>query len=147
MKNVTIYTDGACVGNPGPGGWGAILTFNDSENCISGSERHTTNNRMEMMAVIQGLSVLKERCTVKLYTDSKYVKDGCESWMPNWIKNNWLTANKKPVKNQDLWMELHSALQRHDVTLFWVKGHNGNTMNERVDKLAGLALKTMLASR
>jgi ribonuclease HI len=147
MKHVTIYTDGACLGNPGPGGWGAILTYNDAENCISGSAEHTTNNRMEMMAVIQGLSALKERCSIELYTDSKYVKDGCETWMTNWIKNNWLTASKQPVKNQDLWMELHTLFQFHDIKLFWVKGHSGNIMNERVDKLAGQAIQDMLADK
>lgn len=144
MKNVIIYTDGACKDNPGPGGWGAILNHEGTETILSGSTRDTTNNRMEMMAVIEGLSALKERTSVKLYTDSKYVKDGCESWMTNWIKNNWLTADKKPVKNQDLWMKLNHLLQQHDITLFWVKGHSGNPMNERVDALAGKALKDML---
>lgn len=147
MKFVTIYTDGACKGNPGPGGWGAILTCNNVETCISGSEDHTTNNRMEMMAVIKSLSVLKERCSIKLYTDSKYVKDGCESWMPNWIKNNWLTAAKQPVKNKDLWMDLHTLFQQHDIKLFWVKGHSGHPMNERVDKLAVHAIKDMFAKK
>lgn len=144
MKHVTIYTDGACLGNPGPGGWGAILTYQNAEHSISGYEEHTTNNRMEMMAVIKGLSALKERCDVKLYTDSKYVKDGCETWMPNWIKNNWLTSTKQPVKNQDLWIELHKVFQLHTIKLFWVKGHSGNIMNERVDKLAGDAIKHKL---
>lgn len=145
MKHVTIYTDGACKNNPGgPGGWGAILMYETSKKEISGAEKSTTNNRMELMAVIQSLSLLTEKCTVDLYTDSKYVKDGSSTWMKNWIKNNWTTADKKPVKNQDLWMALHELLQKHDVTLHWVRGHAGNPMNERADKLATQAITQQL---
>lgn len=144
MKHIIIYTDGACKGNPGAGGWGAILSYQSTEKVISGSEKHTTNNRMEMMAVIQALLVLKERCKVDLYTDSKYVKDGCESWMHSWVKNNWLTASKQPVKNQDLWEKLYSLFQKHDINLFWVKGHSGHPMNERADELATQAIKDLL---
>lgn len=141
MKHITIYTDGACKHNPGgPGGWGAILMYETSKKEIWGAEKSTTNNRMELMAVIQSLSLLTERCKVDLYTDSKYVKDGSSTWMNNWIKNNWTTADKKPVKNQDLWMTLHELLQKHDVTLHWVRGHAGDPMNERADKLATQAI-------
>ena len=133
---ITIYTDGACSGNPGPGGWGAILTFGEHEKELGGGETETTNNRMEMMAVIEALNALKRPSTVHLYTDSTYVKDGIEQWMPGWKKRGWKTAAKKPVKNQDLWMRIDEALTPHNVTLFWVKGHAGDEMNERADALA-----------
>lgn len=118
--------------------------YETSKKEISGAEKSTTNNRMELMAVIQSLSLLTEKCTVDLYTDSKYVKDGSSTWMHNWIKNNWTTADKKPVKNQDLWMALHELLQKHEVTLHWVRGHAGDPMNERADKLATQAITQQL---
>ena len=139
-SSVEIYTDGACSGNPGPGGWGAVLLFGDAEKELSGSENPTTNNRMEMMAVIKSLEALTRPCTVNLYTDSKYVKDGIELWMPNWKMRGWRTADKKPVKNADLWMEIDRQINRHEVRLHWVKGHNGHPENERADSLATSAI-------
>ena len=139
-SSVEIYTDGACSGNPGPGGWGAVLRFGDAEKELSGSENPTTNNRMEMMAVIKSLEALTRPCTVDLYTDSKYVKDGIEQWMPNWKMRGWRTADKKPVKNADLWMEIDRQINRHEVRLHWVKGHNGHPENERADSLATSAI-------
>lgn len=136
MKSVTIYTDGACSGNPGPGGWGALLSYNGTEREIFGGEAETTNNRMELAAAIMALESLKERCRVDLYTDSKYVMDGINSWIVNWKKNGWRTAAKKPVKNADLWQQLDAATERHDITWHWVKGHSGNGGNERADELA-----------
>lgn len=142
MKHVIIYTDGACKRNPGgPGGWGAILMYGATKREILGAEKSTTNNRMELMAVIQALSTLTEKCIVDLYTDSKYVKDGSSIWIQGWIKNNWLTADKKSVKNKDLWMQLNELLQKHDVTLHWVRGHAGDPLNERADQLATEAIK------
>ncbi|MGB1540520.1 MAG: ribonuclease HI [Rickettsiales bacterium] len=136
MKTVTIYTDGACSGNPGPGGWGALLRYGEAEKELSGGELETTNNRMELMAAIRALQALKHACAVELYTDSTYVKDGITQWIFNWKKNNWRTANKKPVKNADLWQELDEAVSRHKVNWHWVKGHAGDADNERVDELA-----------
>ncbi len=136
MKAVTIYTDGACSGNPGPGGWGALLSYNGTEKELFGGEAETTNNRMELMAAIVALETLKERCSVELFTDSKYVMDGINSWIVNWKKNGWRTAAKKPVKNADLWQQLDAATERHDITWHWVKGHSGNNGNERADELA-----------
>ncbi|HCQ70735.1 MAG TPA: ribonuclease HI [Rhodospirillaceae bacterium] len=133
---VEIYTDGACSGNPGPGGWGVLLRYGAHEKELCGGEPETTNNRMEMMAVIQALSALKKRSTVHLYTDSKYVMDGINQWMDGWKARGWKTASKKPVKNQDLWQEIDSRLQDHHVTFFWVKGHAGHPENERADELA-----------
>lgn len=133
---VEIYTDGACSGNPGPGGWGVLLRYGAHEKELCGGEPETTNNRMEMMAVIQALSALKKRSTVHLYTDSKYVMDGINQWMDGWKARGWKTASKKPVKNQDLWQEIDSRLQEHHVTFFWVKGHAGHPENERADELA-----------
>ena len=135
-RRVTIYTDGACSGNPGPGGWGAILQFGDSEKELMGGEAHTTNNRMELMAAISALESLKRPCDVDLYTDSKYVKDGITGWIKGWKKNEWRTADKKPVKNVDLWQRLDAALGQHRIAWHWVKGHAGHVMNERVDQLA-----------
>ncbi|HPD83487.1 MAG: ribonuclease HI [Alphaproteobacteria bacterium] len=139
--SIKIYTDGACSGNPGPGGWGAILLWNGHEKELSGGEAETTNNRMEMMAVVQGLQALKkERAAVTLYTDSKYVLQGATEWLEGWKARGWKGANKKPVKNQDLWEQIDSLIQQHQVTFIWVKGHNGDEMNERVDKLAVSAI-------
>ena len=136
MKNIVIYTDGACSGNPGIGGWGAIITQGKIEKEICGGEENTTNNRMELMAAICSLERLKEKCHVDLFTDSKYVQQGITQWIHGWLKNNWKTADKKPIKNQDLWMRLLTASQKHEVSWNWVKGHSGNLMNERVDTLA-----------
>ena len=135
-SSVEIFTDGACSGNPGPGGWGAILRFNGVEKELSGGEALTTNNRMELMAAIRALETLKRPCHVDLYTDSKYVKDGLEQWLKNWKARGWKTADKKPVKNVDLWMELETQLSRHQVALHWIKGHAGHPENERADELA-----------
>ena len=137
MKTVTIYTDGACSGNPGPGGWGAILEWNGIEKEISGGEAETTNNRMELTAVIEALRALKEPCKVTLTTDSKYVVDAIEkSWVYSWKQNGWRKADKKPALNVDLWEMLLPLLEKHTVTFIWVKGHAGHPENERCDKLA-----------
>ena len=133
---IEIYTDGACSGNPGPGGWGALLLWNGHEKELSGGEADSTNNRMEMMAVIKALESLKKPSAVKIYTDSKYVMDGVEKWMDGWKKRGWRTAAKKDVKNQGLWKRIDSLIQEHDVTFQWVKGHSGNPGNERADALA-----------
>jgi ribonuclease HI len=135
-ERVTIYTDGACSGNPGPGGWGAILSFGDQEKELMGGEAHTTNNRMELTAAISALEALKRACSVDLHTDSEYVKNGITTWIKSWKKNGWCTADKKPVKNVDLWQRLDAALTNHQVRWHWVKGHAGHTMNERADQLA-----------
>ena len=140
MKNVIIYTDGACKGNPGPGGWGAILQHGDKEKTLCGGEADTTNNRMELMAAIRSLEALKKRCAVSLFTDSVYVKNGLLEWMPNWKKRGWKTASRKPVKNQDLWQRLDAAAAQHDIEWHWVKGHSGDPMNERADELANLGI-------
>lgn len=136
MKQVEIFTDGACKGNPGPGGWAALLRMGAHEKELKGGEVETTNNRMEMTAVIRALSALKEQCAVELYSDSKYVIDGITKWVDGWKKRGWVNASKKPVKNADLWHDLIEAAGRHDVTWHWVKGHNGHPENERVDQLA-----------
>lgn len=137
MSEVEIYTDGACSGNPGAGGWGVVLRCNWVEKELSGGEADTTNNRMELTAVIRALQALKKECRITLYTDSRYVMDGVMQWLPNWKVNGWRTANKKtPVKNVDLWQELESLLEKHQIKWVWVKGHNGHPENERVDKLA-----------
>ena len=135
-ERVEIYTDGACSGNPGPGGWGALLRWNGTEKELSGGERETTNNRMEMMAAIKALESLKRAVPVDLYTDSTYVRDGITKWLPGWKSNGWKTAAKKPVKNQDLWQRLEAALRDHDIKWHWVKGHSGHPENERADELA-----------
>lgn len=140
-KKVEIYTDGACSGNPGPGGWGAILVHGGTEKELSGGEAATTNNRMEMTAAIKALSALKSSCHVDLYTDSKYVMQGITEWIHDWKKRGWKTADKKPVKNADLWQELEEAASRHDVHWHWVRGHDGHVMNERADQLAVAAIK------
>jgi ribonuclease HI len=133
---VEIYTDGACRGNPGPGGWGALLIAGGHRKSLYGGEPETTNNRMELTAAIEALNALKSRQQVMLHTDSKYVKDGVESWMANWKARGWKTSNKKPVKNQDLWQSLDKAVKRHDLQWKWVKGHAGNAGNEEADALA-----------
>ncbi len=135
-KHITIHTDGACSGNPGPGGWGALLHWNGNERELSGGEDHTTNNRMEMQAAIEALKALKQPCRIDLYTDSTYVRDGITKWLDGWKARGWKTAAKKPVKNADLWMELEEAAARHDVTWHWIKGHAGHDGNERADELA-----------
>ena len=137
MKKVDIYTDGACSGNPGPGGWGAVLVYNGVEKELCGGNKDTTNNRMELTAVIEALKALKEPCTVDLTTDSKYVCDAInQNWVFNWKKNGWRKADKKPALNVDLWEELLIQLDKHNVTFIWVKGHNGHHYNEKCDELA-----------
>ncbi len=135
-KTVEIFTDGACSGNPGPGGWGAILRFNGKVKELSGGEAMTTNNRMELMAAISALNALKEPCTVLMHTDSKYVMDGINGWIHGWKKRGWKTADNKPVKNVELWQALDEANRRHKVTWHWVRGHAGHAENERADELA-----------
>ncbi|EDX88076.1 ribonuclease HI [Alcanivorax sp. HI0083] len=143
MKNVIIYTDGACRGNPGPGGWGAILLYGDKEKELFGGEPETTNNRMELMAAIVALETLNAPCQVVLTTDSKYVMDGITQWMANWKKRGWKTASKQPVKNVDLWQRLDAAVQRHEIDWQWVKGHSGHPGNERADALANRGIDEM----
>ena len=140
MKQVDLFTDGACSGNPGPGGWGAILRYGAHEKELSGAETPTTNNRMELMAVIEGLSSLKTPCAVTVHTDSRYVMDGVTKYIFNWKRNGWKTADKKPVKNVDLWERLDAAIARHRVEWTWVKGHAGHPENERADELARNAI-------
>ncbi|MAH85389.1 MAG: ribonuclease HI [Rhodospirillaceae bacterium TMED8] len=141
VEIVEIFTDGACLGNPGPGGWGVLLRWRGKERELSGGELKTTNNRMELVAAIKGLEALKCPSTVVLTTDSTYVRDGCTKWIYNWIKNDWKTAAKTPVKNSDLWRRLSAATSGHDVDWRWVKGHAGHIENERVDALASHAAK------
>ena len=139
---VVIYTDGACSGNPGPGGWGAILMSGDHAREICGGEADTTNNRMELMAAIAALEALKRPCTVELYTDSQYLRQGITEWLAGWKARGWRTASKAPVKNEDLWRRLDAARARHDVKWLWVKGHAGHPLNERADALARQGLLT-----
>ncbi|MET0551097.1 MAG: ribonuclease HI [Xanthomonas sp.] len=136
MKTVDIHTDGACLGNPGPGGWAALLRYKGLEREVAGAEAHTTNNRMELMAAIMALETLNEPCQIVLHTDSQYVRQGITEWMPGWVRRQWKTAGGDPVKNRDLWERLHAAAQRHTIDWRWVKGHNGDPDNERVDQLA-----------
>jgi ribonuclease HI len=136
MKHVQIYTDGACRGNPGPGGWGALLRYGDSEREIHGGERHTTNNRMELTAAIRALQALRASCRVDVYTDSEYVRKGITEWLAGWKRRGWRTADRKPVKNADLWELLDAEAARHQVSWHWVRGHNGHPENERADQLA-----------
>ena len=136
MKSVKIWTDGACSGNPGPGGWGALLRFGEHEKELSGGDFQTTNNRMELAAAIEALNALREACTVELYTDSQYVKGGMTGWIEGWKRNGWRTSSKKPVKNVELWMALDEAVSRHQINWHWVKGHAGHAENERADELA-----------
>jgi len=142
---VEIFTDGACRGNPGPGGWGTILRYGEVEKELSGGEPQTTNNRMELMAAIAGLEALKRPCRVKLYTDSQYVLGGITQWVAGWKARNWRTADKKPVKNVDLWQRLDAATRPHQVEWIWVKGHAGHPENERADALARAAVPSPLA--
>jgi ribonuclease HI len=144
---VELYTDGACSGNPGPGGWGALLRFGTVEKELSGSEALTTNNRMELMAAISGLEALKKPARVKLYTDSIYVRDGITKWLKGWKAKGWLTADKKPVKNKELWQRLEAATHIHKIDWLWVKGHSGHPENDRVDQLARDAIRTMREMR
>ena len=136
MNSVTIHTDGACSGNPGPGGWGAVLQYGDTVKELKGGEALTTNNKMELTAAISALNALTRPCEVELHTDSNYVKDGLTKWIHGWKKNGWRTADKKPVKNVELWQALDAATQRHKINWHWVKGHAGDEMNERADQLA-----------
>lgn len=138
---VTLYTDGACKGNPGPGGWGALLSYGERSRELCGGEAATTNNRMELMAAIEGLRALKRACQVDLYTDSQYVRKGITEWMAGWKKNGWKTAARKPVKNEDLWKALDEQVARHEIKWHWVKGHSGVPGNERADALANLGIE------
>ena len=140
-KKVVIYTDGACSGNPGPGGWGAILIYNDVKKEISGYEETTTNNRMELIAVIKAIEQLKRKCKVEIYTDSVYVKDGITKWIEKWKKNSWKTTKKEDVKNKELWVRLDELVAQQDIEWNWVKGHADNELNNRVDELARKEIK------
>ena len=144
MKQVIIYTDGACRGNPGPGGWGALIKFETAEKEIFGGQPDTTNNQMELSAAIEGLAALKEPCSVELFTDSKYVMDGITQWIQNWKKNNWRTAAKKDVKNKELWQKLDQLISQHRVQWHWVKGHSGDPGNELADLLANKGIDSIL---
>lgn len=143
MTDVIVYTDGACKGNPGPGGWGVRLEYRDKEKELCGGELETTNNRMELVAAIQALDTLTKPCSVKLHTDSKYVLQGITEWMTNWKMRAWKTAANKPVKNEDLWRRLDAAIQRHNIDWIWVKGHAGDLGNERADQLANLGIEQL----
>jgi ribonuclease HI len=146
MTDAVIYTDGACSGNPGPGGWGAVLRYGGHLKEIHGGEKSTTNNRMELTAAIQALDALKRPSAVQLYTDSKYLLDGITKWLPGWERNGWKTASRQPVKNADLWRRLVEAKQPHKVTWHWVKGHEGDPGNERADELARLGISETIAA-
>lgn len=144
---VEIFTDGACRGNPGPGGWGALLRYKGKEKAMKGAESRTTNNRMEMMAAITALEALKRRCNVILTTDSKYLRDGIKRWLPSWKKKGWKTSTSQPVKNEDLWRRLDELASKHNIDWRWVKGHSGHAENERVDRLAREAIDELLTKR
>ncbi len=144
---VELYTDGACRGNPGPGGWGALLRCLGRERALCGAEGHTTNNRMELMAAIMGLEALQRPCTVRLTTDSTYLKNGLTQWLPRWRRRGWLTADRRPVKNADLWQRLAAVAARHEVQWHWVRGHSGHPGNERADALANEAIEAFLEGR
>ena len=144
MKEVIIYTDGACRGNPGPGGWGALVKYDEVKKEIFGGSKDTTNNQMELSAAIEGLAILKEPCSVELFTDSKYVMDGITQWIQNWKKNNWRTAAKKDVKNKELWKKLDELISYHQVQWYWVKGHSGDMGNETADFLANKGIDSIL---
>ena len=143
---VSIYTDGACSGNPGPGGWGAILRWANHEKELSGGDPHTTNNRMELMGAISALEALKRPCTIDLHTDSQYLRQGITQWIHGWKRNGWRTADKNPVKNVDLWQRLEAAITRHEVRWHWVRGHAGHDLNERADQLARDAIAAVRAA-
>jgi len=143
---VEIFSDGACRGNPGPGGWGVVLRYRKHEKELSGAEPQTTNNRMELTAVIMGLEALKRPSRVRLTTDSQYVSNGLREWLTDWKRRNWLTADRKPVKNEDLWQRLDAAAARHDLDVHWVRGHTGHRENERADTLANSAIDELLAT-
>ncbi len=146
LPHVIVHTDGACSGNPGPGGWGAILTFGDHEKELKGGEPNTTNNRMELTAAIAAIAALKRPCRVDIYTDSPYLRSGIMSWIETWKRNGWRTADKKPVKNVDLWQRLAAALEPHQVRWHWLRGHAGHAMNERADLLARQAIAEVRAA-
>ncbi|WP_096085860.1 ribonuclease HI [Agaribacterium haliotis] len=146
MKKIEIYTDGACKGNPGPGGWGAVLQYNGHQKELWGGEFDTTNNRMELMAAIRALEALTEACVVDLTTDSNYVKDGINSWIANWKRNGWKTSAKKEVKNKDLWVALDAACEKHELRWHWVKGHSGHPQNELADALANRGIDELRAT-
>jgi ribonuclease HI len=146
-RAVAVWTDGACSGNPGPGGWGVILRFGEREKDLCGGEAHTTNNRMELTAAIAALEALKRPCEVQLHTDSQYLREGVTAWMANWKKNGWRTSDKKQVKNEDLWRRLDEAIAGHEIDWRWVKGHAGDPMNERADALARRGMAPFLADR
>ena len=143
MKEITIFTDGACHGNPGPGGWAAVLQYGEHRKELSGADPATTNNRMELQAAIESLRALKSACKVELHTDSEYLKNGIERWVKNWKRNGWVTQERRTVKNADLWKELDELVSKHSVTWRWVKGHAGQAENERCDDLAGLAVEKL----
>lgn len=147
MQVIEIFTDGGCRGNPGPGGWGALLRFNEHVKELKGSQAETTNNQMELMAAIQAFEALTRPCHVKITTDSQYVKNGITQWMDGWKKKGWKTAANKPVKNKELWQRLDEAIAPHTVDWFWVKGHSGHPENERVDELANIAIDELLAGK
>ena len=136
LPYVTIYTDGSCLGNPGPGGWAAVLQSGEHEKVLTGAASHTTNNRMELRAALHALKALKRPCRVELHTDSEYLKNGITGWLQQWVRNGWRTATKKPVKNKDLWKQLLPLVEQHEIDWRWVKGHAGHPQNERVDQLA-----------
>ena len=142
LERVDIYTDGACSGNPGPGGWGVLMLFGEHEKELTGGAENTTNNRMELTAAIEALRALKRRCQVQIHTDSTYVKDGITQWIHNWKRNGWKTANRKPVKNDDLWRELDELIGLHEISWEWVRGHSGHPENERADELARQGMTT-----
>ena len=146
MTQVEIFTDGACRGNPGPGGWGALIRIDGDECCLSGATPDTTNNRMELMAAIEGLAYFSQPSTISLTTDSQYVRQGITQWITGWKRNGWRTSNKQPVKNQDLWQQLDALAEKHAVSWFWVKGHSGHVENERADQLANDAIDQMTAA-
>jgi len=146
-KPVVIYSDGACSGNPGPGGWGAVLMFDEHRKELNGGEPETTNNRMELTAAIEALEALKRSCVVDLHTDSTYLRDGITKWINRWRENGWRTAQKKPVKNADLWQRLDEAVVRHQVNWYWVKGHAGHPENERADELARAGMAPIIEAR
>lgn len=146
QQTVYLYTDGACKGNPGIGGWGVIMQYKQHEKELFGAEENTTNNRMELTAIIQGLSALTRSCHVVIHTDSQYVKNGMEKWIHNWKTNNWFTASKQPVKNQDLWQQLDQLAQKHTIEWQWIKGHSGHPKNERADALANQGIHELKQS-